>query len=332
MEFRDIVIRILRKIYRLISRKKYLNPECIYDREQSNKLISEMLNSDKPCMISRFGTVEINAVNNYLVINKNKTLLKREIEYIIDHTSTPWWNRAHFIKMCDNAGIFPISIETANLFAEIYLEDIPQIDLLGSHQYFEKYMPLKEGIPKVQLELLYPFFVQNPWTKSLEGKKILVIHPFEETIKVQYKNRDKLFDNESVLPLFDLILYKSVQSIAGNCVDYDSWFDALEKMKKDISEIEFDIALIGCGAYGLPLAAHVKRIGKKSIHIGGGLQLLFGILGKRWVEQYSDFWEYRPNVYINTNYRKLFNEYWIYPLTEDTPKNSSVVEGSCYWK
>ena len=39
----------------------------------------------------------------------------------------------------------------------------------------------------------------------------------------------------------------------------------------------FDIALIGCGAYGFPLAAFVKGIGKKAVHIGGPLQLFFGI-------------------------------------------------------
>ena len=26
---------------------------------------------------------------------------------------------------------------------------------------------------------------------------------------------------------------------------------------------------LGCGAYGFPLAAHVKRMGKKAIHMGG---------------------------------------------------------------
>jgi hypothetical protein len=38
---------------------------------------------------------------------------------------------------------------------------------------------------------------------------------------------------------------------------------------KDIDCLEFDVALIGAGAYGLPLAACVKRLGKKAIHMGG---------------------------------------------------------------
>lgn len=33
--------------------------------------------------------------------------------------------------------------------------------------------------------------------------------------------------------------------------------------------------------YGFPLAAHVKHKGKQAIHLGGTLQLLFGIKGNR---------------------------------------------------
>ena len=92
-----------------------------------------------------------------------------------------------------------------------------------------------------------------------------------------------------------------MQSIANNPVPYEDWFEALESMKTKIKQIDFDVSIIGCGAYGLPLAAYVKRIGKKAILLAGGTQLLFGIKGKRW-EQYS-----------NSCYRDMFNKHWIYP-------------------
>ena len=56
-------------------------------------------------------------------------------------------------------------------------------------------------------------------------------------------------------------------------------------MIKEIQMQEFDLCLIGCGAYGLPLAAAVKKMGKQAIHIGGSLQLLFKIKGKCWVNR-----------------------------------------------
>jgi hypothetical protein len=76
---------------------------------------------------------------------------------------------------------------------------------------------------------------------------------------------------------------------------------------------DFDIALIGCGAYGLPLAAHVKKMGKQAIHMGSGVQLLFGIKGKRWDKH------------------DIYNRHWISPVMEDVPKQSDRIEGECYW-
>ena len=31
--------------------------------------------------------------------------------------------------------------------------------------------------------MLYPFFVERPWTRILTGKKVLVVHPFVDTIR-----------------------------------------------------------------------------------------------------------------------------------------------------
>nr|WP_319569933.1 hypothetical protein [uncultured Draconibacterium sp.] len=331
MKFRDIVIRILKIGYRKISGKKFLNPECDTNRQSANDKIYNLLTSDTPCMISRFGTTELNCINNYLCIISNESYLKKIANYITDYTHTPWWNKNHFEIMSIYSGIFPPSVETSVNFSKRYLADIPLIDLLGSFQYFEKFMPLKETVQKVQLETLYPFFVERPWTKALKNKKVLVVHPFDTSIQKQYKKRKLLFQDSETLPDFELITLRAVQSVAGTKVPYNDWFEALKYMEVKISSINFDICILGCGAYGLPLAAHVKRIGKKAIHIGGGTQLLFGIKGKRWEEQYENVWHYRPGIDIDINYKPLFNEHWQYPVSNEKPQGAAKVEGACYW-
>ena len=40
-------------------------------------------------------------------------------------------------------------------------------------------------------------------------------------------------------------------------------------MEERVDKFQFDVALIGCGAYGLRMAAFVKGLGKKTIHLGG---------------------------------------------------------------
>lgn len=334
MKLKDIVIRVVRKVFRKIMNRTFLPPECDCDRQSANDKIYNLLKSGKPCMIARFGTTEINCVNNYLTVHSSKPYAKKVWEYISDNTHTPWWNTDHFHTMSIYSGIFPEGLKTAERFSERYLKDIPEIDILACHQYYEKFMPIRNDAQRIQLEMLYPFFVDRPWSRFLKGKKVLVVHPFEETIKHQYAKREFLFENKNVLPEFELITLKAVQTIAGNESRFKDWFEALAYMEKQIVDIDFDIAIIGCGAYGLPLAAHVKRIGKQAIHLAGGTQLIFGILGNRWTQTYKQkgVFHYRPNVDINIDYTPLFNDFWVFPLPEDTPNNAKAVEGACYWK
>lgn len=331
MKINDIAIRVAKKIYRKTTGVKFLPPECDCDRQSSNDKIYALLATGEPCMIARFGTTEINCINNYLTVHGNESYIKRIWNYISDNTHTPWWNEDHFKTMSIYSGIFPVGKDTAERFSERYLDDIPEIDLLACHQYYEKFMPLKNDVQRIQLEMLYPFFVNRPWTRILKGKTVLVVHPFVETIKSQYERRSLLFEDSDVLPEFNLLTLKAVQTVAGTKSEFQSWFEALAYMEDQIDKIEFDVAIIGCGAYGLPLAAHVKRLGKQAIHTAGGTQLLFGIKGKRWTEEYKGFWHYRPGIDIDLEYSKLFNDNWVFPGDNERPANLKKVEGGCYW-
>ena len=322
------ILKVSRNLYRRFCHPSFVLPICIYDRNEANSLIYKLLISDVPCMISRFGSIEIGIVSNYLMIHENKSLISKCFEYITDNTGLPWWDTLFFKSMKNNAGIFPESTEVLKRFSERYLQDIPEIDLLGSFNYTEKFMPLRNDVVNVHLECLYPFWVEKPWTLALKGKKVLVVHPFVETIKSQYIQRNVLFENPNILPEYELKTLRAIQSNAGNDVPFKDWFEALKWMENEISKIDFDICILGCGAYGLPLAATIKRMGKKAIHIGGGSQLLWGIKGKRW-DNNNYFWKNLPQ--LNTNYSSLYNEYWVRPSQAETPKAANDVEGACYW-
>lgn len=328
MKTKDKIIKGSRKFYRLIFNPKFIEPACEFDRNKSNKYIYDLLVSDKPCMISRYGTGEIGIVSNYLTVHNNESIFKKCMRYITGNTGLPWWDELFFNSMRLNAGIFPESIETLERFSERYIQDSKEIDLLGSFNYTEKFMPLRKDVINVHLECLYPFWAEQPWTIALENKKVLVVHPFVETIASQYNNRENIFEDKRILPKYELILLRAVQSNAGGEVPFKDWFEALKYMEDEISKIDFDICILGCGAYGLPLAAHVKRLGKKAIHLGGGSQLLWGIKGKRW-DNNAYLWKNLPQ--LNTNYSSLYNDYWVRPSSVETPKNAIKVEGACYW-
>ena len=121
----------------------------------------------------------------------------------------------------------------------------------------------------------------------MRGKRVLVVHPFAETIEKQYEKRTLLFKNPETLPQFEsLETIKAVQSIAGNQTNFKDWFEALDYMEKEMDKCNYDIVILGCGAYGFPLAAYAKSQGKKAIYMGGVTQFLFGIKGKRYIEKY----------------------------------------------
>ena len=314
-----LVLKSIRKVYQYIVGFELQNkPECIQDADIASQIIYEALKSDKPCMIARFGAFELSVLVNYLGVLKGENYFN-----FISSKQPQWWWEESLIKFLNrNAGFFPPTQEKIEEFCQLMLNDIHQVDILGSWLVGEsQFDHLMGKSSKVNFELLNPYFSKTPWTKALLAKKVLVVHPFAKTIESQYKKRELLF-KDNLLPFFHLQTIQAVQSISGNPTQFADWFEALDYMKAEIDKCDYDICLIGCGAYGFPLAAHVKCMGKKAIHIGGSLQLLFGIKGKRWEN---------PNYNTIYNYAQLMNENWVYPGDEEKPNNSTSVEGGCYW-
>ncbi len=283
-------------------------PRKIYKSEETNQIIKNLLNSDKPIMISRIGSVELNCISHYWKKRKNR---KKKKEY-----------PNHIYKTAkNNAGIFPVNTKILDKFSEKFINCIANTDALGVwNNKFEEYISAHFCSNAILIEhgAMPPFFHINPWSYLLKNKKILFIHPFEKTIKKQYKKRNKLFKNKKILPSFKLSVLKAVQSNADAIPDFKNWFKAYDFMCNKIDKMNFDIAIIGAGSYGLPLASYIKTKGKKAVHLGGSTQLLFGIKGKRWDDK-----KRKDNA--------LYNEYWTRPLSEEAPTNYKKIEKGCYW-
>ena len=286
--------------------------------QAASDLIKETLKGHKPCMICRIGSNELKATLNYLDIVSGDGPFTKSIKYIRGDIGPFWWDDTISFLMGNFAGFFPANAVSLERFANIMLRDMQNIDVLGSwladEIRLERFFPNAKIVPLADLE---PYYHTNPWSEILEGKRVLVIHPYEESIKKQYARHRVLFDDPRILPNFELMTLKAVQSIAASKTAFSNWFDALEWMCQRASNLEFDIAIIGAGAYGLPLASFVKSIGKKAVHLGGATQILFGIKGKRWDEL--------------PFFKQLYNENWIRPLPAETPANFQMVESGCYW-
>lgn len=299
--------------------KDKVDRTLVFDKkgDEVQDYISELLGNDRPVMIARFGSTELTAMEGYRCAitpsNAIKYVTKR-IEHI---------GYANYIakNMWELSGFFPSNEKTLDRFCEMMIGLIPDVDVLGSWRYQEHlFADELEKAVKVPMPDLEPYYFDNPWTPALEGKKVLVIHPFEDTIRKQHEagRYEHLFTDLRLTPNYELQTLKAVQSIAGNKPErFDDWFQALDWMKDEIDKRDFDIAIIGCGAYGFPLAAHVKQIGKKAIHLGGAVQNLFGIRSR--------------GMENDAKFAQMMNEYWVRPSEEETPKGFEKVEDGLYW-
>ena len=219
------------------------------------------------------------------------------------------------------SGVFPATGEQFREFGTRYLAGLGFADLLGLIRTSTEARLVKLYAPaaaRCDLGALEPFLYAYPWSQYLEGRRVLVVHPFAHSIMTQYcERREMLFFDPRVLPIFDLRVIKSPQTIAGNTDGFSSWSVALAHLFQEVERKDFDVAIVGCGAYGLPLGAHIKSLGKVAIHLGGATQLLFGVSGKRWRD--------------NPAFRSIMNNSWVSPLESERPPDWEKVENGCYW-
>lgn len=304
------LFRLLRHIpkYGKKIKRTHYGKEPIMNTEDGRRVLKEAINKGSPYMAARFGTSEGLALINYWSI-----FLKKGDS----HLDFP---QKYLDIMCNNAGFFPNDKEALWKWCKMESDACKDLDLLGVMYFLNEEWIVRNLCSQARLMPNGGLAsASHGWASVLEGLKVLVVHPFTDTIRKQYENhREDIFPRTNALPQFDLKCVKAVQTIADQEDSrFKTWFDALDYMTDEIAKEDFDVALIGCGAYGFQLASRVKRMGKIAVHMGSTVQTLFGIKGSRWNSQYS---------------HKMYNDAWVYPSEAETPKGFEKVENGAYWK
>lgn len=227
-----------------------------------------------------------------------------------------------------DAGLIGYDDSSYDRYAEYVTGNLWEADVMAYwRNYPEKQIFngfYNESVKHINVNDLYPFpfFHQEEsviWHHSLRNKNVLIVTSFPETIKRQYRNRKHIWNNaDEILPQFHLIVYPAVCTNGGFTDErFHDWEAAVNFMAEEILRYAFDIALISCGGYGLPLAIQLKKAGRRVIQWGGCYQLWFGILGGRWmaIQEVEAF----------------RNDYWVFPLKSETPPYAEKVDNCSYW-
>lgn len=287
-----------------VQKKKVTIDFNIWNKDELNKKIGEKLDKNEPFCLMRPGNGEYSFVQQYDEYRffKSTRYRKQKMYKILDKNE----------KLVEQ-------------WCKQFREDLKDVDIFAffsEDALAENYLMKAYGRRDVEGILLKDIesHIANTysWMQHLERKKVLIINPFVDQIKIQYAKRKEIWNGKNVIPEMDLRYLKSVWYLDKDDNDgFETWFDALDFLKREVDKIDFDVALISCGPFSSFLAAYIKRKGKTSIQYGGALQMLFGIKGARWDN--------------NAFYKQFFNDNWIRASKSGIPKQTEIMDDACYW-
>ncbi|MFR3754388.1 MAG: hypothetical protein ACLTW9_22845 [Enterocloster sp.] len=221
--------------------KIYGGGKIVYNQNVGNEILKEALKGNEPFMFGRHG------VNEVFIALHGMLLENGVIENM---------NSGKLEVACMHSGFFPNTQENYIKFNKLIIDASSQCDLYGTLRmtgedyYIKHFMP--KNVKLTHTNMMDFWRYDEPFTYALKGQKVLVVHYLANQIKDQYEKRESLFDNPKILPEFQLQAMPAVQTIAGNRDErFESWFDALNYMYEQTKNYDYDIALLGCGAYGM---------------------------------------------------------------------------------
>ncbi|MDG1302456.1 MAG: hypothetical protein P8R37_12810 [Opitutae bacterium] len=284
----------------------------ILDANQAHRQIHDLILEQVPTAIGKIGSVELLGLKHWRRHTNDASAL-----------ATAAGKRVCY-KLYKNAGVFPESQTSYADFCRTFITSLEQMDQLAPWFLTGERATLKQYAPQAQLISTGPLYLNpigstNPghWTQSLRNKKILVASPFTATIEDQFSRRELIWPGEyPLLPACTLKTLRVPLAASVTPSPYPDWLTGLEALKTQMTNCDFDVALIGAGAWSLPLATHAKTLGKIGIHLGGATQLLFGIKGKRWDKNGEP---------------EFYSDAWVRPSSDETPETANIVESGCYW-
>lgn len=287
--------------------------------------IFNILESPEPRSIGRLGGTEGRYLGNLIKLYGTSrqvgSLHRRFATYDL---------KKRRLEVNTNAGFFFLDHAEEMRFMKLYVDSLRNLDVLGTwgdaFTWAESIALEKTCIEVVPLGAISPWVEpfpyldpsgsRMPWTRILEGLKLLVVSPFANSITAQHSKLESCFKGIEY-PRFKLTTILAPMTFDFSADSQNNWFSNLENLIAQIERVEFDIAFVGAGAYSLPLVSAIRDIGKKAVHTGGGTQIFFGIMGNRWNNA--------PYV------QKYVNENWIKPSKLEIPNSADKIENACYW-
>lgn len=276
--------------------------------------------SARPFFIGRNGTIETEVLHFWHMNRLGEFSQARYPSQLIEQIER-------------NAGVFPNTRDSVDRWCVAYAKALALMDGGAAGWYeptcakelalLDVYAPTAFRTPLRSLE---PYYMQagQRWTERLQGR-VCVVSSFAKTIEGQLRKDIWRGEQAGLLDIsgveWSFVRTGYSPSIAAGNAEWPAgcrtWEDAVAYVTKAVIATGANTALIGCGGLGMVIAGELRAAGVSCIVLGGAIQVLFGVKGRRWARHdvISRFW----------------NDAWVSPAQEEVPKAAVIVEGGCYW-
>ena len=238
------------------------------------------------------------------------------------------WLRVHAYRQ---SGVFPDDETSLMDFIERFQVVCNGMDFLAHVDGWPETLdsltgdgPTFIGIDALEPDRSDPYDGENCYLPHFEGARVLLVSSMadllveratEQTYEEVWSRIGATWFRPSQVEAltFPYIYDEAVQA------RYPSVWDIYDQVADQMRSRHFDVALIAAAGLGLPLALAAKNLGTIGISLGGHLQVLFGVHGKRW--QQDAAWS---SLYLN--------DAWVTPPPSLRPHNSrGLADDGAYW-
>ena len=282
-----------------------------YWEQWRTDISSSLIGTSKPFLLTRIGGSDTSAVVDYLVKKRDGISMESHIAQYLPLVQK---YNGFYAKKNIEATYFEYLEKLLSLYLSAKSMTVGNFQLLSllfptiiGPKWYKEDFENKEGF-KFLYELIdrddklqkriYPYtFIESLlysqdslfslFSTILEGLNVLIVSPFSQSIVSNFHNKNNFFPNYRY-PEFNLLTLNTPITYYGlseSSYPHANWFETTDSLISQVGNIDFDIALLSCGSYAMPIGSYVcESMGKKAIYVGGILQLYFGIIGRRYLD------------------------------------------------
>jgi hypothetical protein len=285
--------------------KESINNNDIIINTDINEIISKI--KDNSLHTLRLGCVE---ASFYLMYKLGKRIP-------LDHLN---YDDSIDGRMQQNAGLYYNNEEDKHKVIEWYCDNLTEL---------AKKATITSCISGIKYDLFFYAYINivgktlHDWgllpdvlITNLQNKKVLIVSNATDILKKSYDRGLQNVYNIEICQFSSVGYIKTPQTTKGSYYPHENSIVTTEEIFREIQNEDYDIALLACGVYGVPLTNMIQKSGKMAVYLGSALYTMFGV--------------YNHGIPLPTN--PIYNTLNFIEVEEECPSHCKHIDLGKYWK